>query len=92
MPRLPQSWADRQQTAVLRAIDAYAAERKRAGQTLETTARTFGFEYQTLNHRRQRPETFTLAELQRIASTLNISLMTLLGEKEVFGGEEHPGA
>lgn len=81
MPRLPQSRADRQQTAVLRAIDAYAAERKRAGQTMKMTARTFGLEYQTFNHRRKRPETFTLAELQRIANTLNISLMTLLGEK-----------
>ena len=81
MPRLPQSRADHHQTAVLIAIDEYAAERKRAGQTMEMTARTFGLEYQTFNRRRHRPETFTLAELQRIANALNISLMTLLGEK-----------
>lgn len=81
MPRLPQSRADRQQTAILRAIDTYAAERKRAGQSMESTARALGFEYQTLNHRRHRPESFTVGELQRIANTLNVSLIALLGEK-----------
>ena len=92
MPRLSKTQAQRQRDSVVRAIDGYLAECKRGGRDFKATSRALGVPYATLRRRTADPATFTLGELQSIANTINVSLPALLGEKGVFGGEEHTGA
>ena len=79
MPRLTKNLAQRQRDAVVRAIDAYLAECKRAGRDYPSTANALGVPYATLRRRTKSPENFTLGELQSIANTLNITIASLLG-------------
>ena len=80
MPRLTQTHAEAQQAAVLRALDVYIGERRRAGADRRDIAKSLGFKYSTLWDRTQCPGSFRLDELQRMASVMNISISRLLGE------------
>ena len=80
MPRLTQTRAETQQAAVLRALDVYIGERRRAGADRRDIAKSLGFKYSTLWDRTQSPGSFRLNELQRMASVMNISISRLLGE------------
>lgn len=82
MPRLPKTKAEAQQAAVLRNIDIYIAERRRAGADCNQIAASLGMGYTTLYHKMKKPETFRLDELQFIANVLNISISRLLGEEQ----------
>lgn len=82
MPRLPKTKAEAQQAAVLRNIDVYIAERRRAGADCNQIAASLGMGYTTLYHKMKKPETFRLDELQFIANVLNISISRLLGEEQ----------
>lgn len=82
MPRLNQTTADRQRTAVVHALDCYTADRRRAGDDSRQIAERLGFDYQLLRLRKQSPENFKLGELQRIANVLNVSLATLIGASD----------
>lgn len=84
MPRLPQSLADRQCTAILARLDAYIGAQRRAGRDSKQIAKQLGFSYGTLKNRRERPLDFTLRELQGIANVMNIKIETLLGQKELI--------
>ncbi|MCI8388947.1 MAG: hypothetical protein HFE63_10860 [Clostridiales bacterium] len=82
MPRLAKTQAEKQQESILRWLDIYTGERSRAGSDSETIARSLGFAYSTLYKRRKNPWDFTLAELQRMANVMNITISTLLGENK----------
>lgn len=82
MPRLTKTHAEAQQEAVVKALDVYFCERKRAGVDHNSIAKPFGICYTTLRHKMQRPGSFRLDELQRIANVLNISISRLLGEEQ----------
>ena len=74
------------QCAAIRAhIAVYIDDRRRAGWDKDRIAASLGFAYSTLHKRRDRPENMTLAELQRISNTLNITIPTLIG---VMGDEK----
>lgn len=81
MPRLSKTQAERQCDAIVRAVDGYFAECRRAGRDRYEAAASLGIPYTTLRRRTMSPESFTLGELQSIANTLNLSLPSLLGER-----------
>ena len=80
MPRLTITHAEAQQAAVLRALDVYIGERRRAGADHQNIAKSLGLGYSTLRAKMLKPGTFRLDELQRIANTMNISISKFLGE------------
>ena len=82
MPRLTKTHAEKQQESILRWLDIYTGERSRAGADYVTIARSLGFPYSSLYKRRKNPSDFTLAELQRMASVMNITISTLIGESK----------
>lgn len=82
MPRIAKGACERQCASIQRELDAYICERRRTGVGCRTVAKTFGFGYTTFNKKRKNPALFTFGELQRVASTLNISLARLIGGEE----------
>lgn len=80
MPRLSRTAAEKQLDALRDAVDVYMMKRTRDGIDCKTAAAALGFKYSTLRDKRNRPETFTVGEIQRIANTLNVTIPTLLGE------------
>ena len=83
MPRLSVD----KQTAMLQSVRrhmlGYKAERLASGADCECVAASLGFKPTTMYKRIKNPEDLTFVEVMRIANTLNISISTLLGEKEV---------
>ena len=79
MPRLKQSTAERQQSAIVAHIDVYTCSRRRAGADCENIAHSLCMAYKTLQRRLRCPSAFTPGELQHIASAMNISLARLIG-------------
>lgn len=82
MPRLAKSKEDKQRQSLVDAIDLYMIGKIRSGADSRTAARSLGIPYSTLNKRRQNPGNFTLREIQFIANVLNVSVPSLLGEKD----------
>ena len=80
MPRLPLTKAQRQRLALVRTIDGYIGERRRAGAGHREIAMSLGLGYTTLREKLAKPERFRLDEIQHIANVLNISISRLLGE------------
>ena len=83
MPRLSVDKQTAMLQSVRRHILGYKAERLAAGSDCHKTAAALGFETPTMYKRIKHPETLTFVEVLRIANTLNISVSTLLGEREV---------
>lgn len=80
MSRLPLTKAQRQRQALVRTIDGYIGERRRAGAGHREIAMSLGLGYTTLREKLAKPERFRLDEIQHIANVLNISISRLLGE------------
>ena len=80
MPRLPLTKAQHQRLALVRTIDGYIGERRRAGAGHREIAMSLGLGYTTLREKLAKPERFRLGEIQFIANVLNISISRLLGE------------
>lgn len=80
MPRLPLTKAQHQRLALVRTIDGYIGERRRAGAGHREIAMSLGLGYTTLREKLAKPERFRLDEIQFIANVLNISISRLLGE------------
>lgn len=83
MPRLPLTKAQRQRLALVRTIDGYIGERRRAGAGHREIAMSLGLGYTTLREKLAKPERFRLDEIQHIANVLNVSISQLLGEVDV---------
>ncbi len=83
MPRMSEKERERQCKNVVERIDAYTAacRRKTPRMEREQIAASLGFNYVTLWSRLKHPEMFTFRELQNIASVLNITVATLIGDR-----------
>jgi len=84
MPRLPQSERDKIKTTVSRTLAHYQTDSNRERKVYrDRAAASLGLGCgATLHNRITHPGKITLDELLSIASTLNISIYTLLGQKE----------
>lgn len=82
MPRLPLTKAQRQRLALVRTIDGYIGERRRAGAGHREIAMSLGLGYTTLREKLAKPERFRLDEIQYIANVLNLSVAKLLGDEQ----------
>ena len=80
MPRTSVSQRERKNDTLVGKLDAYQNRRLRDGDHIEAVARSLGLSTSTYYKRIRQPETFTLGELHAIASVLNITVGTLLGE------------
>ena len=84
VPRLSMTEGERQMRCVIERIDAYRADRERAGWDCYRIAESLGLSYMTLQNRIKRPEGFKLVELQRVANVLNITVATLIGDRQAL--------
>ena len=83
MPRLPQTERDKIRNNVGRTIAHYQSDSRRAKCFRDKAASALGFgSGETLRRKIHNPGGITLDELLSIANTLNISIYTLLGQKE----------
>ena len=84
MPRLPQTERDKIRNNVGRTIAHYQSDSRRERNAFrDKAASALGFgSGETLRRKIHNPGGITLDELLSIANTLNISIYTLLGQKE----------